>query len=180
MQRIEPINEALLSPSVRIAFERRVNEFNEPITNMKKVLGHSLVSFSIYMQLYALFDRVQEIAGRRAACLYAYSISLGSASPVCCSFFNRMLAEDGVKFEEAQLNEYEKTLVDFGSIISKFKGHISDYIYDSLASYHNNEEMVVLVAFAGQVIASNIFNTVVETDVDDYLQSYKPVRYAAY
>ena len=34
--------------------------------------------------------------------------------------------------------------------------------------------MVVLIAFAGQMIATNIFNNVIETDIDEYLAEYLP------
>jgi hypothetical protein len=32
----------------------------------------------------------------------------------------------------------------------------------------------MLVAFAGQMIATNIFNNVIETNIDDYLFDYLP------
>ena len=34
--------------------------------------------------------------------------------------------------------------------------------------------MVLLIAFAGQMIATNIFNNVIQTDIDEYLKSYLP------
>lgn len=35
--------------------------------------------------------------------------------------------------------------------------------------------MVVLIAFAGQMIAANVFNNTIETDIDEYLVNYLPV-----
>jgi hypothetical protein len=34
--------------------------------------------------------------------------------------------------------------------------------------------MVVLIAFAGQMIATNIFSNVTETNIDEYLFDYLP------
>ena len=37
--------------------------------------------------------------------------------------------------------------------------------------------MVLLIGFAGQMIATNIFSNATETDIDDYLLGYfKPVK----
>lgn len=68
-------------------------------------------------------------------------------------------------------------LLDFGSALSQHKGRIADHIYNSLAQYHNEEEMVLLIAFAGQLIATNIFNNVIETEIDESLSQYLPAKY---
>ena len=34
--------------------------------------------------------------------------------------------------------------------------------------------MVILIAFAGQMIATNVFSNVIETDIDEYLLDYLP------
>jgi hypothetical protein len=36
------------------------------------------------------------------------------------------------------------------------------------------KEMVILTAFAGQMIATNVFSNVTETDIDEYLFDYLP------
>jgi alkylhydroperoxidase family enzyme len=72
------------------------------------------------------------------------------------------------------LTDTEQKLIDFGSSIAKNKGHISDEIYNAVAEYYTAEELVVLIAFAGQMIATNIFNNVIETDIDEYLTPYLP------
>jgi heme O synthase-like polyprenyltransferase len=47
-------------------------------------------------------------------------------------------------------------------------------VYDAVASHFNKTEMTVLIAFAGQMIATNVFNNVIETDIDEYLFDYLP------
>jgi hypothetical protein len=178
MARINPINEEGLSPSLKIAFERHVQEYKATVTNMKGILGHSLLSFSVYMEWYPLYERVKKITSPRAAYLFAYAISTGSNCPLCSTFFRRIIIEAGEKPEQLVLNDYENKLLDFGNAIAKYKGCISHFVYDSLAAFHTDEEMVVLTAFAGQMIATNIFNNVVETEIDQYLQPYIPVKYS--
>ena len=56
---------------------------------------------------------------------------------------------------------------------AKHKGNIADHLYNAVAVNYSNTEMIVLIAFAGQMIATNIFNNVIETDIDEYLDEYK-------
>jgi len=175
MPRILPVSE--ISPALQVAFERHTNEYNASITNMKGTLAHSLPAFEIYMQWYPLYEEVKKVAGKRSAYLYAWSISSAADCPLCSAFFRRIMIDAGEKPEQLELNEYETKLVAFGGAIGKHKGYIADYVYNNLAQYHNNEEMVILIAFAGQMIATNIFNNVIETEIDSYLAPYIPVKY---
>jgi hypothetical protein len=43
-----------------------------------------------------------------------------------------------------------------------------------IATRFNKQEMVILVAFAGQMIATNVFSNLTETDIDEYLFKYLP------
>jgi hypothetical protein len=175
MPRIQPVSE--ISTVLQTAFQRHVREYNASITNMKRTLAHSLPVFEIYMQWYPLYEKVKQIAGNRSAYLFAWSISNAADCPLCSTFFRRIMIDAGEKPEQLDLNEYETTLITFGSAIGKHKGYIADYVYNNLAKHHNSEEMVVLIAFAGQMIATNIFNNVIETEIDTYLAPYIPVKY---
>jgi hypothetical protein len=76
-----------------------------------------------------------------------------------------------------QLTEQEQQLLKFGSAIAQTQGHITDQVYNSISNNYTEEEMVLLIAFAGQMIATNIFNNVLETQVDDYLIDFlQPVK----
>jgi hypothetical protein len=178
MARIQPIAETAVSPALAAAFEQHTRDYNATITNMKNTLAHSLLSFDIYMQWYRLYDRVKAIIGERAAYLFAYSISTASNCPLCSTFFRRLMIEAGEKPDSLVLNEYEVKLLAFGSAVAQYKGCISNQVYNDLAENHSNEEMVVLTAFAGQMIATNIFSNVIETEIDKYLSPYIPVKFS--
>ena len=162
MARINPINS---------------NHPSSPVTNTQKTLAHSQPAFEVYIQLHSLFEKVKEVTGKRTAALFAWAVSTASDSVLCTSFFRRLIVEGGENPEEITLTDHEKVLLDFGSAISQHKGRIADHIYNSLAQYHNEEEMVLLIAFAGQLIATNIFNNVVETEIDGSLSPYLPAKY---
>jgi hypothetical protein len=174
MSRIKPIHENELSPSVQIAFERHIEEYNGRITNMKATLGHSLLAFEVYMQWYPLYQQVEIILGKRLAYLYAYSISKASDCPLCSVFFRKIIIDAGEKPDNLVLTPVEKDILDFGSSIAKYQGNISDHVYDAAAKHFEKTDMIVLIAFAGQMIATNVLNNVIETDIDEYLTDYLP------
>jgi hypothetical protein len=174
MARISPVNESEVQASVQIAFERHIKEYNGRITNMKATLGHSLLAFEVYMQWYPLYEQVEIILGKRLAYLYAYAISKATDCPLCSTFFRKIIIDAGEKPESLILAPLQKDVIDFGSSIAKYQGNINDHIFNSVAQQYGKKDMVVLIAFAGQMIATNVFNNVIETDIDEYLVEYLP------
>jgi hypothetical protein len=141
---------------------------------MKATLGHSLLAFEVYMQWYPLFEEVKKILGERLTCLFAWSISHDSNCPLCSTYFRKIIIDKGETPESLALTSQEQEVLDFGSTIASRQGHMDIAIYDSLANRFTEKEMVLLIAFAGQMIATNIFNNVIETDIDEYLFDYLP------
>jgi len=174
MARIDPISENEKTQSIRQAFEKHIRDYNARITNMKATLSHSLLAFDIYMQWYPLYAEVEKVLGKRLAYLYAYSISYASDCPLCSTFFRKMIIDAGEKPEALELTPSEQKLLEFGSNISKHLGKIADGVYDPIAGQFNKREMVILIAFAGQMIATNVFSNLTETDIDEYLFKYLP------
>ncbi|MCX6214129.1 hypothetical protein [Spirosoma sp.] len=176
MPRILPLSETEATPDVQAAFDAHITDHpGSRITNMKATLGRSLLSFQIYMQWYPLYDQVKAIVGNRLAYLYAHAISEGSDCPVCSTFFRRIIIDNGERPEAIQLTSDEQNLIDFGSAIARNKGEIPDELYAPIADRFTDEQIVVLVAFAGQMIATNVFNNALNVDVDEYLYPYLPL-----
>ncbi|RTL59041.1 MAG: hypothetical protein EKK37_12065 [Sphingobacteriales bacterium] len=174
MARIKPLKREEAPVNVKKAFQKHEAFQKGRITNMKATLGHSLLSFEVYMQWYPLYEQVEKILGKRLAYLYAWSISNASDCPLCTTYFRKLIIDAGETPERLELKFHERKVVDFGSSIAKHHGNIADHVYDAVAKYYNEEELVVLIAFAGQMIATNIFNNVIETDIDEYLNDYLP------
>jgi hypothetical protein len=174
MARIKPLTGTELSPPIQKAFDDHVEKYQSRITNMKATLGHSLPAFEIYMQWYALYAEVKKILGERLAYLFAWSISHASNCPLCSTYFRKIIIDKGESPEKLELTDHEKEVLDFGSAIATQQGNIDNDVYSKLAKRFNNKEMVVIIAFAGQMIATNIFNNVIETEIDEYLFDYLP------
>jgi hypothetical protein len=174
MARIHPLKTDAVEAPIKTAFQKHVEEYRGRITNMKATLGHSLISFEVYMQWYPLYIQTEKILGKRLAYLYAYAISKASHCPLCSTFFRKIIIDAGEKPESLVLTDAEQDVLNLGSSITKYSGNISDHVYDAVASNFTEEHMVALIAFAGQMIATNIFNNVIETDIDEYLKDYLP------
>jgi len=174
MARIEPVSETEKTESIREAFKMHTVEYSARITNMKATLAHSLLAFDIYMEWYPLYAAVEKILGKRLAYLYAYSISYASDCPLCSTFFRKIIVDAGERPEALEVTPSEQKILEFGSSISKHHGKIPDDVYNATATQFNKKDMIILIAFAGQMIATNVFSNVTETDIDEYLFDYLP------
>ncbi|MET0395020.1 MAG: hypothetical protein ABW019_17880 [Chitinophagaceae bacterium] len=175
MARIAPIPETELTPSLKVVFERHMRECSSGITNMKATLGHSLPAFEAYMQWYPLYEEVEKILGKRLASLYAYTISQAVHCSLCAAFFRKLIADRGENPDRPELTPAEQAVLDFGKSIGRYHGNIADHVFNIVSGLYSKTALVALIAFAGQMIATNVFNNVVETDIDEYLVAYRPL-----
>ncbi len=177
MPRINPISVAEAPEAVKLAFKEHAKKYNARITNMKATLGKFLPSFDVYMQWYVLYEELQKLIGKKMAPLFAYAVSYATECPLCSTFFRKIIIESGENPDTLELTDEENELLKFGSAIAQTQGHITDEIYASIGKKYSEQEMVLLIAFAGQMIATNIFNNVIETQIDDYLIEFlKPEK----
>jgi hypothetical protein len=173
MPRIKPVLPEEALPDIKAAFEKHISDYNARITHMKATLGHSLLAFEVYMQWYPLYEAVKKIIGERLAYLYAHAISSGSNCPLCTTFFRRIIIEKGENPDEFSVTSFEQTLLDLGSEMARNQGQISQPVYEQVAGRYTAQEMVILIAFAGQMIATNVFSNAMEIEIDPYLIPYK-------
>jgi hypothetical protein len=177
MPRVSPLASTEISEDTREAFEAHVKAYpSTRITNMKATLGRSLTAFHVYMQWYPLYEEVKKITGNRLAYLYAHAISQGSSCPLCTTYFRRLIIDNGEKPEQLELTQEEQALLDFGSVIATEKGEVSDEIFLPIRQRYTDEEIVVLTAFAGIMVATNLFNNVLQVDIDEYLFPYQSIQ----
>lgn len=146
------------------------------ITNMKRTLLHNVPSFKAYMEWYTLYDELVPVVGERALSIFSYSISTGNDCLICGSFFTKILEDSGEDVSCLQLNETEQLLFDLGIAICNNPHDIPDEIYTALKEKFNEEQLVTILAFAGIMYATNLFNTIAKVDLDEVLYEYRPDR----
>jgi hypothetical protein len=169
MPRLLPLTHEQLSPEAIAAFERHIEAHKSRITNMKATMVRSPLVLDIYMRWYDLYEEIKIFSCARVAYLFAYAISSGSNCPLCTTYFRKILIENGENPAELQLSEIEQIIVDFGSALATNKGEVPDEIYEPIRNNFTETEIVILSAFAGQMVATNIFNNILQVEIDEYL-----------
>ncbi len=143
------------------------------ITNMKRTLLHNLPAFHAYMEWYTLYDELLPVLGERALNLLSYAISAGNDCLICGSFFKKILNEAGEDTADLKLNEVEELLYTLGTCVALDPHNVPDYVYDGLKAHFTDAQIVTIIAFAGIMYATNLFNTVTKVDLDEVLYDFR-------
>ena len=139
------------------------------VTNMKRGLLNDAATYDAYMAWYTSWNRLVEVIGERSAILYAHSISTTNSCQLCSLFFISDVKGLGLDPHNLEYDEKEKVLTELGQQIVKNPTAVSDELFEKLHSFYSDQEIVVIVGFAGQMIATNNFNSVLKIDVDQRL-----------
>lgn len=148
-------------------------EKNGRITNMKKTLLQAPAAYHAYMQWYVLRDEVEPFIGARGVILFCHAISMQGDCVICSTFFRRYLLDNGEDPNNLQLSEQEQVLMDYGRQIAADSNNVSDELFARLQKFFNEPQIVLLTAFAGIMIATNVLNNALRVPLDDYLMDYK-------
>ena len=143
------------------------------ITNMKRTLLRSVPAFRAYMEWYTLRDLIVPFIGERALSLFSYAISNGNNCLICSLFFRKILVDSGEDPDNPRLNDVERLLMDLGRQIAVDPHAITDDVYDGLKLKFTEEQIVLLIAFAGIMYATNLFNTIAKVPLDEVLYPYR-------
>ena len=139
------------------------------LTNMKQALLQDYATYDAFMGWYTSWNRLVEIIGEKSATIYAHSVSTTNGCLLCSLFFISDLKALGLDPDHLEFDEKEKILAQLGAQIVKDPTNVSDELIDSLKKYYNDSEVVAIVGFAAQMIATNNFNSVLKIDVDERL-----------
>ncbi|MCC8022357.1 MAG: hypothetical protein LIO46_01020 [Clostridiales bacterium] len=142
------------------------------ITNMKKTLLHSVPSFRVLMEWYPLRDEVAGFIGDRGVNFFCYAISTQNDCLICSMFFKKILDDLDIDIRSFQFTQEEQDLVDYGQGLVRDPAHIPPELFDRLKARYTEEQLVALTAFGSMMIATNLINTALHVELDDYLVPY--------
>ena len=131
------------------------------------------------MSWYSLFDALTPVLGLRRTTLFVHAISSQTDCLICSTFFRRWLIEKGENPDALTLDAHEETLVAYGRQLAIDANGVSDELYARLTSWLTGEQIVLLTAFGGIMIATNVFNNALRVDLDGYLQPFRKASAAA-
>jgi hypothetical protein len=142
------------------------------MTNMKRTLLHSPAAHRIYAEWFTLRDELRPALDDRAVWLFCHAISMQSRSIIPVGFFRRALINAGLHPETIAPTADEALLIEFGRAIAEDSNAVPDEIWERLRRRYDEATLVNLVAFAGIMIATAIFNNVVGVDIDEELRPF--------
>ncbi|WP_262300311.1 carboxymuconolactone decarboxylase family protein [Microvirga sesbaniae] len=171
MSRVSAVERGRGSSEQDAAYDDEVARVGQ-VTNMKKAILHSLPAYRTYKGFYELQKAAKDLVGVRAFNVFAYAISTGSDCVLCATFFRRLLKEAGIEPRDFNPTEIEAILLKVGQAIGERRGKLSDDIWQELRRHFDETGVVTLIGFAGTMVATNIFNSVLEVDLDDYLEPF--------
>jgi alkylhydroperoxidase family enzyme len=172
MARIPPLRDDELPKSSRAVLDRHIAAHGRA-TNMKRTLAHSPVALRVLLEWYALRDEVHPFLGERLTTLFAHAISSQTDCLICSTFFRRLLIDAGENPDELALDPREQVVVEFGRQLARDPNGVSDELFAQLAGYFRPDQIVSLTAFAGLMVATNLFNNALCVDLDEYLWAYR-------
>jgi hypothetical protein len=170
MSQIPQIDYGTASEEIRAAHDEEVRVRGR-MTNMKRTLLHSPAAHRIYAEWFTLRGELAAIKDR-PIWIFSHAISKASNSRIAVTFFRRALINAGFNPDALELSEEEALLDAFGKAIVANSNAIPAEIWTKLKARYDSKTLVDLVAFAGIMIATAVFNNVVEVDFDPELEAF--------
>lgn len=139
------------------------------ISNLRATLLGHVPSFRAYLEWYTLKDELVPVIGERGVSLLSYAISDETGCESCALFFRRVLEEAGEDPDAPRPGRRDHLLLEFGRQVARDPHSVPDGMYAELADHFSPAQRVLLVAFAGLMIATTLVNTVGRVPVDPEL-----------
>ena len=164
MQRISKIDPENAPNEVKEAINKHLAG-GYRLTNEKLTLLHNVTAFeSLEVASYALDKELQRLIGKRAADFYEYAISLENDCIVCSRYFQKLLKNNGINFEDFEFTDRENLLIEYGRAIAKDQKNVSDELFERMKAEFSEEELVVITTMGVFMIANNYFNDIIKVE----------------
>ncbi|MDR2192215.1 MAG: hypothetical protein LBO62_05000 [Endomicrobium sp.] len=160
------------SADIKAAYDRQAAKNGGYVTNMKKTLLNNLASYKALMEWYPLRGEALKFITEKEFAVFCHSISSENDCLLCSLFFRKELSDLGYDLNNLKFSDRELLLEKYGRALVKDANNISKSLFDELKSVFTDEQIVVLTAFASQMIATNLINKALQIEVDDHLSPY--------
>ncbi|MBX5160206.1 hypothetical protein HJB89_24285 [Rhizobium sp. NZLR8] len=171
MSHLPQIDYDTASQEVRAAHDEEVR-LRGRMTNMKRTLLHSPAAHRIYAEWFTLRAELDPAIGDRAIWIFSHAISKAAKSKIAVTFFRRALINKGFNPDALELSEEEALLEAFGKATVADSNAVPAELWAKLKERYETRALVDLVAFAGIMLATAVFNNVVEVDFDPELEAF--------
>lgn len=120
-----------------------------------------------FLSWYALKDDVEPYIGERAVSLFCYAVSEAAGGAGPAQHFRRILVDSGDDPDDPVVTETEQLLLHWGRLIATTPHAIPADVAARVEAAFSPALRMLLVAFAGQVIAMNLVAIVGGAAIED-------------
>ncbi|RUM07607.1 hypothetical protein [Rhizobium chutanense] len=171
MSHLPQIDYDTASPEVRAAHDEEVR-LRGRMTNMKRTLLHSPVAHRIYAEWFTLRAELDPAVSDREIWIFSHAISKAAKSKIAITFFRRALINKGFDPDALAFSDNEALLDAFGRAIVADSNAVPAELWAGLKERYETKVLVDLIAFAGIMLATAVFNNVVEVEFDPELEAF--------
>ncbi len=164
MSLIDRVTEDTLSPEQRTRWEHA--QATHGLTHMKQTLLRAPLAYDALMSWYPLRDALIPLIGERGTIVLSYAISTTNECVICSLYFRKALQARGEPLDGKPLSPDEEDLAEFGRQVAR-DGRAERDLITTLIERYGQPGVVLLTAFAGIMVATNIVNEVLDVDPDD-------------
>lgn len=159
-------------PASRALWDAQIKAHGR-MTNMKRTLAHSPAALRALMEWYPLRDAVEPFLGPRLTTLFAHAISVETDCLICSTFFRRLLKDAGENPDHLQLDPFETVVVAYGRELAVNPNRVLETTIVALKQRLSDRQLVELTSFGALMIATNVVNSALKVNLDDYLAPYQ-------
>ncbi|WP_377297100.1 hypothetical protein [Rhizobium sp. SGZ-381] len=171
MPHIPMIDYETASQEIREAHDEELR-LRGRMTNMKRTLLHSPQAHRIYAEWFTLRAELIPHVDDRAIQVFCRAISEETGSKIAVTFFRRAITLSGADPDALDLRAQDLLLDRIGRAIVKNSSAIPPDIWTDLKARYSHKVLVDLVALAGIMLATAVFNNVVEVPFDAELEPF--------
>ncbi|MBB4290825.1 hypothetical protein GGE16_002884 [Rhizobium leguminosarum] len=171
MSHLPQIDYDTASQEIRAAHDEEI-KLRGRMTNMKRTLLHSPAAHRIYAEWFTLRAVLDPAVSDREIWIFSHAISKTAQSKIAVTFFRRALINKGFDPDALELSEAEALLAAFGKAVVADSNAVPTELWVKLKQRYDTKVLVDLVAFAGIMLATAVFNNVVEVEFDPELEAF--------
>lgn len=163
MARVEPVSIETAAEKIRKTDDEYLRSIK--LNGMKRTLLHSTTAFEALSGFHKLCDKAATFLSELDVNLFCYAISDENDCPVCSGIFRSFLDGQGVDLSTLVMTPKQQALISLGRNIADNPHEVYEDQIEEMKEFFTDEQLVVLVSLAAMMVASNIFNTVLDVEM---------------
>ena len=134
------------------------------MNDLKYVLLRDMQSFAVYMGAFNIEKGLYSFLTVHELAVFGYAFCMEQKCPQSAAQFASKLSGRGEDPEHPTLTEKEALLQDFAAALSRDFHHVPKELYTRMSDTYKESEIVHLLSYAGQLLASCFAETTMMTE----------------